>query len=201
MNAETMKSLLSRLYSALVLLLAVGEVLLVLVSWLFSATLTDGPRSLLSGEGVRWLLGHFSTLLATPALVWLLLIAMAGGCLWRSGLLRAPATYGERVGRRAVFLFILSYVVVLLALVLPPHAILLSATGRFLPSPLSRAAVPLLALGVLLASTLYGWIAGRFVNIADVTRAMAFGIAQAAPLLVLYVLVVQFGRSLAYVLG
>ena len=36
--------------------LMVGEVLLIILSWLLSATRMEGVRSLLSSEGIQWLL-------------------------------------------------------------------------------------------------------------------------------------------------
>ena len=63
-------------YMALALL--VMQLLLMLGSWFYSAAFPmSGVRSLLSGEGMRWLLGHFSDIMATPVLVGLLLLSMA----------------------------------------------------------------------------------------------------------------------------
>ena len=62
-------------YIALFLFLA--EIVLILVSWLMSAALpTSGVRSMLSGEGLRWFMGHFGNILATPQLSWLILGAI-----------------------------------------------------------------------------------------------------------------------------
>ena len=38
--------------------LMVGEVLLIILSWLLSATRMEGVRSLLSSEGIRWFFGY-----------------------------------------------------------------------------------------------------------------------------------------------
>lgn len=74
-------------YIALVLALAEG--ILMLLSWLLSAALpASGVRSMLSSEGIRWLMGHFSKILSTPLLSCLLLAAIAVGCLLRSGITR-----------------------------------------------------------------------------------------------------------------
>ena len=56
--------------------LALAEVMLILVSWLLTAAVPEASmRSLLSSEGIRWFFGHFSDNLATPVLVWLLLVS------------------------------------------------------------------------------------------------------------------------------
>ena len=75
-----------RLLAYLVLALALAEVVLVLASWLLSATMAGNVRSLLSSEGVRWFFGGFTTMLASPWLVWLVLLAttilLAGMLAW-----------------------------------------------------------------------------------------------------------------------
>lgn len=193
-----------RLLAYLVLALALAEVVLVLASWLLSATMAGNVRSLLSSEGVRWLFGGFTTMLASPWLVWLVLLAMAGGCLWQSGIvsIRLPLSslhYRQRVALRTALILLVIYVAAILALTLVPHAVLLSATGRLFPSPFSRAFVPIVSFGVLLVSVAYGWASGSFRSIASIVSAMSTGIAAAAPLFILYVVFVQFYESLRFV--
>ena len=194
-----------RLFSYLVSTLAWAEVLLVLLSWILSATMTEHVHSLLSSEGIRWFFGSFSAMLASPWLVWLLLLAMAGGCLWQSGILLpltshpSLLTYRHRMALRTTVGIVVLYVFAILALTVVPHAVLLSATGQLFPSPFSRALVPIVSFGVLLASAVYGWASGRFSSFADVIASLAYGIQQAAPLFILYVVAVQFYASLKFV--
>ena len=194
-----------RLFAYLVCTLALAEVLLVLLSWILSATMTEHVHSLLSSEGIRWFFGSFSAMLASPWLVWLLLLAMAGGCLWQSGILSpltshlSPLSYRHRMAFRTTVVIVGLYVVAILALTVVPHAVLLSATGQLFPSPFSRALVPIVSFGVLLASAVYGWTSGRFDSFADVIASLAYGIQQAAPLFILYVVAVQFYASLRFV--
>ena len=193
-----------RLLAYLVLALVLAEVVLVLASWLLSATMAGNVRSLLSSEGVRWFFGGFTAMLASPWLVWLVLLAMAGGCLWESGIvsIRLPLSslhYRQRVALRTALILMLIYVAAVLALTLVPHAVLLSATGRLFPSPFSRAFVPIVSFGVLLVSVAYGWASGSFRSLARIVSAMSTGIAAAAPLFILYVVFVQFYESLRFV--
>ena len=194
-----------RLFSYLVCTLALAEALLVLLSWILSATMTEHVHSLLSSEGIRWFFGSFSAMLASPWLVWLLLLAMAGGCLWQSGILLpltshpSLLTYRHRMALRTTVGIVVLYVLAILALTVVPHAVLLSATGQLFPSPFSRALVPIVSFGVLLASAVYGWASGRFSSFADVIASLAYGIQQAAPLFILYVVAVQFYASLKFV--
>lgn len=186
--------------------LVLAELVLVLVSWLLSAAMTGGVRALLSSEGVRWLFGSFTSMLASPWLVWLLLLAVAIGSLWQSGLpqlLRrraTPVTYRERTALTAVVLLLLLDVVVLATLTLVPHAVLLSSTGALFPSAFSRALVPIVTFALLLASFTYGLMSGSFASLTDAVWSFTVGIRKAAPLFVLYFLIKLFYESLRFVL-
>lgn len=188
-----------RIVTFLLCLLVLAELLLVLTSWLLSATMAEGVRSMLSSEGVRWFFGSFTAVLSTPWLVWLLLLAMTGGCVWQSGLLRPQGGYRQRVALRTAIVLLVVYVASVLALTAVPHAVLLSATGRLVPSPFSRALVPVVSFGLLLVSAVFGYASGRFASVADVVGALSFGIAKSAPLFLLYILAVQFYESLRFV--
>ena len=194
-----------RITSYLAAMFMVGELLLIMVSWLLSATTAGNVRSLLSGEGIRWLLGSFVDTLQTPLLVWLLLLAMAFGCLQACGCMRSHRDgNGRRRHRvltplRGALLLTLLFVAVVVVMVAVPRAVLLSATGSLWPSPFSQALVPLLALGMIVFAVAYGIMARTFTSFTAVVQALAQGVAEAAPLFVLYVLAAQFVASLAFV--
>ena len=184
------------------LTLVVVQLLIMPVSWLLSAAFpTSGIRSLLSSEGLRWLMGHFSQLLATSLLAWLLLCAMAWGCLLRSGLLVRPTNYRERRAQLMALLLLAVIVGVMLLLTVVPHAVLLSAVGGLWPSPFSASLVPVVAFSITLVSAFYGLVSGRFENISAVYDAVLFGIRQGAPLFLFYVLVIQIYESFMFVLS
>ena len=124
-----------RFLPQIALTLVLAQLLLMLGSWLWSAALPlSGVRSMLSGEGIRWFLGHFAEIVASPVLVWLLLLAMAYGAVVRS--------------RGVSVVFLVIYVGIVLLLTVVPHAVLLSASGLLWPSPFSASLVPLVAFGV-----------------------------------------------------
>ena len=51
-----------RKYAAyFVLAMILAELALMLLSWILSAMMVEDVRSMLSSEGMRWYLGHFST--------------------------------------------------------------------------------------------------------------------------------------------
>lgn len=179
----------------------VAELLLVILSWLLSATRLDGVRSLISSEGIRWFVGEFTYTLASPLLVWLLLVLVALGCLQRSGLMSRGRGYRDRVALRVSLSFIIIYVVIICLLTLMPHAILLSATGSLFPSAFSRALVPIICFGVGVLSISFGMVSGRLHTLTDILDALTFGLQQGAPLIILYIMFFQFYASLLFVFG
>ena len=183
-----------RIATLTVLLLVVAELILVLTSWLLSATMTEGVRSLLSDVGIRWFLGSLTTFIATPWLVRLLLLAMAGGCFWQSGVFRhSQIGYRERMGYRLAFIILVFYMAA------APHAVLLSATGQLFPSPFSRALFPIASFGVIMTSAVYGWASGRFSSFSEIVDSLSFGIGKVALLIVLYMATILFYESLRFV--
>ena len=183
-----------------ILVLLMAELLLFILSWLFSATRMEGVRSLLSSEG------SFTEMVASPLLVWLLLGLIAYGCLKRSGLLnitqsKFSISYRQRVALRVALVFLVIYVIMIALLTLTPHAILLSATGSLFPSAFSRSLIPILAFGICLVSISYGLVSGHLSGLDDILSALSCGIANGASIIILYLLFIQFYESLRFVFG
>ena len=190
-----------RLAAWLGCVLLLAEVILILVSWLLSATMTEGVRSLLSSEGIRWFFGSFVGIMASPLLVWLLLSLIALGSLRKSGLLAMQQSYREKVALRSALLLLILYVVVILLLTVTPNAFLLSITGSLFPSAFSRSLVPVIAFGIVLMSISFGVMSGRINSLPAVLETLSFGISKGAELFVLYILIMQFYESLWFVFG
>jgi aminobenzoyl-glutamate transport protein len=189
----------NKLVTTVALLLMLAEIVLIVVSWFLSAMMTEGVASLLSSEGVRWFFSQFVTMVQTPLLVWILLLAMAYGCL-RAGVF-APMEEHRRSkkGWKAALIVSVLYVCLLLLLTVVPHAVLLSATGNLFPSPFSRALIPLIALGIILYAVTYGLAAHTFRSLSEVMQSFTDGLAGAAPIVLVYILFIQFYESLRYV--
>ena len=184
-------------YVAIVLMAV--QLLLMLVSWIYSAAFpASGVRSLLSGEGIRWFLGLFADTLATPLLVWLLLLSMAYGCMRRCGVFSFQGTYREGRARMVTLLLLVIFIAVLPLLTAMPHAVLLSATGRLWPSPFSASIIPVVAFLGILLSCVYGIVSGRFDTLSGIYDALLYGIRSGAPFLLFYVLVAQVYASLLF---
>ena len=184
----------------LMLLLLIAEVVLILTSWILSAMRVEGVRSLLSGEGVRWFFGNFTSMVASPLLACFVLMLVSLGCLQKCGLFSRPHTsYRDRMALRLTIVFLVIYVGVVLLLTAVPHAVLLSSTGSLFPSPFSRSIVPLLSFGFILISISFGLVSGRFQTLSDVLDALSFGCRKGAPLFIFYILLIQLFESLKFV--
>lgn len=192
-----------KLIPYIALLLFGAEVILIFLSWLLSAALPNsGIRSMLSGEGLRWFLGRFGNILATPQLSWLLLLAIALGCLKCCGLWEHSTRFNYRE-RRAILMGgggLMICIIAVLMLTLMPHAVLLSATGSFVPSPFSYSLIPVTTFSICVFSIVYGVIAGKFQSLRDVYDSLLYGIRWAAPCFFFYILLIQFYESLKFVL-
>lgn len=188
------------------LILLIAELALILLSWILSAAGVEGVRSLLSGEGVRWFVGDFARMVASPMLAWLLLSMMAVGAFLRSGLTSLwhedhsrILSYRDRTAFRVSLVLLVAYVVAILLLTVVPHAVLLSASGSLFPSPFSRSIIPIVAFGLTLVSITFGMMSGRMQSLSDVLEVLSYGIRRYAPLLVLYVFCIMLYQSLRFV--
>ncbi len=178
-----------------------AEALLIILSWILSTTMTEGVRSLLSSEGIRWFFGSFTGIIASPLLVWLLLALIAIGSVQKSGLTAWKRHYRDRLALRVATVSLLIYLTLIALLTFLPHAILLSATGDLFPSAFSRSLVPIIAFGICVLSITYGVVSGRLKSLSSVIHSLSYGIEKGAVLLVLYILLIQFYESLRFVFG
>ena len=188
------------------LILLISELTLILLSWILSAAGMEGVRSLLSGEGVRWFVGDFARMVASPLLAWLLLSMMAVGAFLRSGLTSLwhedrsrMMSYRDRTAFRVSLVLLVVYVAAILLLTVVPHAVLLSASGSLFPSPFSRSIIPIVAFGLALVSIAFGMVSGRIQLLSDILDALSYGIRRYAPLLVLYIFCIMLYQSLRFV--
>jgi len=201
MKTESVRGLGVILFSLLI-----AELALILLSWILSAAGVEGGRSLLSGEGVRWFVGDFARMVASPLLAWLLLSMMAVGAFLRSGLTSLwhedrsrILSYRDRTAFRVSLVLLVAYVAAILLLPVVPHAVLLSASGSLFPSPFSRSIIPIVAFGLTLVSITFGMMSGRMQSLSDVLEVLSYGIRRYAPLLVLYVFCIMLYQSLRFV--
>ncbi|MDO5447147.1 MAG: AbgT family transporter [Prevotellaceae bacterium] len=184
--------------SKIILLLICFQALLILFSWIGDAY-GMSVHSLLSASGTRWAFGKLTAAIATPYLVWLLIIGATYGIMVGAGYNFHPTTYRHRLAWRTVFALFILFVASIILLAFVPHAVLLNVAGSLYPSPFLSSIVPFCALFLIVASMLYGSIVGRYHNFSAVISALCKGISLFAPIIVLYLIVAIFVQSLIYV--
>ena len=180
-------------------------VALALFSWIGSIYGIAEVQSLLSAEGVRWLLNHAVTnYVQTPALGVVLVLMLGLGIVSRSGFsdtLRRAVRKDKKLSRkerRALGLgFITFFSYVLVAMVLPWN-LLLSATGSWIHSPFSKGFVYILSVGLGISGMVYGYASDAFRKVGDVVEAMSCLISRHAVFFVVLFFTVQFFSSLEY---
>lgn len=190
----------SKICAYAMLLLALAQIVLVLLSWLITASMPEAfPRSMLSPEGIRWFFGSFTENMESPWLVGLLLICIAWGTLQTSGLLHFDRTiYRHRNALRLVLIELVLFVAVILLLTVVPHAILLNVMGGIEASSFSRSILPYICFAVIVMSLSFGAVSNRLQGIEAMGESVSEGIRMAAPYFVIYILANQLYSSIEY---
>lgn len=190
----------NHLLAWLAFLLAVGQVLLILASWLLTAAMPDSfSRSLLSAGGIRWFFGRFVDNIESPLLVWLLLLSFVYGVVDHSGILHYKASeYRQRIAMRLALFEGIFFILLMLALVMAPHAILLNVMGGLFPSSFSASLVPYCCLSLMVMSVSYGVMSDRMKNVVSVYEAIVFGTGKSGGLLLIYVIGAQLYHSIIF---
>ena len=205
-NPMQLKEKSYRIGGALMVVIIIVQLTLVLASWIITAVKPEiQMRSMLSSEGIRWAFGYFSENLSTPFLEWMLLASIALGPLAKSRMLRLVSspkafTMREKIALQFVAAEIILYVAVMFFLTFIPHAILLSITGALFPSSFAYSIVPQISFMVCLISVTYGVVTGTLHSIADIFASFTYGFSFMAPIFVLYVLVIEFYKSLCFIM-
>lgn len=190
----------NHLLAWLAFLLAVGQVLLILASWLLTAAMPDSfSRSLLSAGGIRWFFGRFVDNIESPLLVWLLLLSFVYGVVDHSGILHYKASeYRQRIAMRLALFEGIFFILLMLALVMAPHAILLNVMGGLFPSSFSASLVPYCCFSLMVMSVSYGVMSDRMKNVVSVYEALVSGTGKLGGLLLIYVIGAQLYHSIIF---
>lgn len=190
----------SKICAYAMLLLALAQIVLVLLSWLITTAMPEAfPRSMLSPEGIRWFFGSFTENMESPWLVGLLLICIAWGTLQTSGLLHFDRTiYRHRNALRLVLIELVLFVAVILLLTVVPHAILLNVMGGIEASSFSRSILPYICFAVIVMSLSFGAVSNSLQGIEAMGESLSEGIRMAAPYFVIYILANQLYSSIEY---
>ena len=179
-----------------------------LFSWVGSVYSWGNVQSLLSAEGIRWMLSHVvENYVNTPALGIVLIVLMGVGVGSHSGLYEALLRFcrkGRLLSRKERRSLVLSvalfgfYWISIGVIALLPWNFLQNVMGDWLSSPFSKGLVYIISLSLGILGLVYGYASGAFHRISDVVIGMASMIATKASYFVYLFFVVQFFFSLEY---
>ena len=201
MKSNRFSSTLSIVFFLLTLALA-------LFSWIGSIYGLGEVQSLLSAEGIRWVLGHVvENYVQSPVLGIVLILFMGMGIVLRSGLYDAVKRFASRnkllsrKERRALTLAVgvmLLYFAMLVVSMFLPWNLYWNITGGWLHSPFSKGLVYLLSIGMGLGGMVYGYVSDTFRRFSDVVEGMSSLIAERSFTFVSLFFIIQFFSSLEY---
>ena len=183
-------------------------VVLALFSWIGSIYGIAEVQSLLSAEGVRWILNRaVMNYVQVPALGIVLVLMMGLGVVSRSGffdVLKRAVRKDKKLSRKErralclAFVTFFSYVLVVMVAMILPWNLLMSATGGWLHSPLSKGFVYIFSVGLGISGMVYGYASDTFRKVGDIVEAMSCLISRCAVYFVVLFFTVQFFSSLEY---
>lgn len=188
-------------------IMAVGEIALILLSWILSSAFPySNIRSMLNGEGIRWFFGNFTSNLNKDILVWMILSSIAYGVFMKSGLsalmrkslILKACTFRERMAFLVFVVEVLLILSVMLLLTTLPQAILLSSTGNLIPSCFSNSLVAVVVFTIFVTSLTTGFITRRITTLVNAVECMIDGTRIFSPLILLYVFSNQLYYSFCY---
>ena len=183
-------------------------VVLALCSWIASVYGVGEVQSLLSAEGIRWMLGHVvENYMHAPALGIVLVLFMGMGIGIRAGLYGALKRFCRkekqlsRKERRALVASVVTlglYVVLIGVTLLLPWNFLYSVTGSWSHSPFVKGLVYILSVGIGLSGMVYGYVSDVFRGWKDIVGGMSLLISRSASYFVTLFFIVQFFSSFIY---
>lgn len=184
------------------------EVLLIIGSWIVSSLFpASTTRSILSSEGIRWLLGKCTENFCTPLLVWIIMLAMSIGIVLRCGIFanfpsaekKGSKPFRTRIALMLIFAELIVITIIMTMLVAIPHAILLNIEGNLYPSSFSKFIIPFAALTICLCATTYGVTTSHFRSAKQWFDALCFGISKSSVILVFYFIITQIYFTIRFI--
>lgn len=185
-----------------------STIVLAFFSWIGSVYEIGEVQSLLSAEGVRWMLGHIvEEYVQTPALGIVLILLMGLGVGSHAGLYDALKRLFRkerslsRKERRALtlsFSVFLVYMLMVGVTLFLPWNFLLGVTGSLLHSPFASGFVYILSVGIGVSGMIFGYVTDTFRSLLDVFEGMSSLLARFSNYYVALFFVVQFFLALTY---
>ena len=188
-------------------ILIVLQTILIFGSWIVSAAIPDSQiLPLIGAGGLRWFFSSFTEDMASPILVYIILITLTVNVFINSGMcelfsLKRKMNMQKKFALNVVLVELCTFIVLIVLLTAIPHAVLLSVTGELYPSSFTKGLIPMLCFIVTILSTSYGLVSGSLRGVYDIWNSITTGINFLPAVCFVYILLFQFVSSLSYVLG
>lgn len=188
-------------------ILIVLQTILIFGSWIISAAIPDSQiRPLIGAGGLRWFFSSFTEDMASPILVYIILLTLTVNVFINSGMCelfsqKRKMNMQKKFALNVVLVELCTFIILIVLLTAIPHAVLLSVTGELFPSSFSKGLIPMLCFIVTILSTSYGLVSGSLRGVYDIWNSITTGINFLTAVCFVYILLFQFVSSLSYVLG
>ena len=195
-----------------IITLIIAQIAVIIVPWIIDAIMPDMRlQSLLSGSGLRWMIGQSANHLFHPMLSWLLMVACALGVFCKSDLY---ATLRNLIGRKEHFtnlsykrkfalymslILLLLCVSVVIIILFLPGAILQNVSGKLTTDVLLRVSCPVICFVIVIVSATYGIFCGTFSKGEKIYLSLVWGLRQVLPYLILYMFCAELWASIRFV--
>lgn len=185
--------------------------ILLLISSLVLSSAGYEVNNILSSEGLRWSFLHIASNGLKEPLIYLLGFLITWGAYKRSGLnvalmrlltgrwRRRPLPFRQRRALWFALSLTLLFLFLMALLVLSPQGVLVSVTGRIIPSPFSRGLVPACMVAVVLISLTYGVIGNTLRTFHEVMQSVYCGLGEYAGWILVYLLGAESYACLMYI--
>lgn len=199
------------MFATLYLLLFLVVALFSWVASIFGLLLPNGALlpSMLSADGIRWMVRHGLDNIASAPVVTVLVVLVLIGVLRSVGAIKTISyviykhklpslSRRQRYASRVAWcVFGVALSVVLIG-VLPPGGNLLSVTGHISGGPLAKGWLLVLLIVVCVPCLMYGWIAGIWHTERDILDAFSSELARCSGYLVTLVIASQLMGAILY---
>jgi len=194
------RSIASKILQWLFIAIAVLFVVLLVTSWIV-AVYDESVNALLSVNGFRWFFSNFVNNFGTVPLAEIIFGMLGISTLYESGILNITRKHVSLKQRNALKITSLGVgitLVLFLALMLMPNAILLSVFGELYDSPFTRGLYGFIIVLFILAGNIFGYTSGKYVSFDDFFHAQIAIFSRIGNYFVILFLASQFVCCLEY---
>ncbi len=193
-----------KLFVLTVVVLCLAQVAIVLLSWVAAAMFPDSAiTSLLSAEGLRWLMSSYEHNVNRSELFYCLIISFVVGTVWESGILamiapRKPRSYNQRLGVTIVAVVVLTAVLLCLIFAIYPRSFLLGVDGTIWKGPFFPAILLIMTVSITVATCLFVVVTHSDDTFIKLFSCLTGGLRAIVPIVIIFFLLAEVVCSFRY---